>query len=242
MGMESQRKDGAAGADAKGQKVVKLIREIMVAARLCGPDPAANPRLAAAVEKTRKASVRGETIERAIRRGSGQADAEEGADYELVTFAGFAPHRVPVVVECLTEDPRRTTAEIRELFAAGSLGLPRTIDSFFHRLGVVEAVHADPHRDAREEAARADVRAIEPLAAREIPAGWSGARFLTEIDDIHVVTRVLRAGGWNVLVSEVRYRPRDPVELDEPARCHVLEFLGALDGHAEVHRVYAALK
>jgi YebC/PmpR family DNA-binding regulatory protein len=236
MGMDRKQSD----AETKGQKVVKLIREIMVAARLCGPDPAANPRLAHAVEKTRKAAVRGETIERAIRKGSGQAD--EKAGYELVTYTGFTPHQVPVVVECLTENPSRTTAEIQSLFRTGSLGLPRSVDTFFHRLGVVEAVHADPDRDARAEAARADVRAIEPLTAREIPAGWSGARFLTEIDDIDVVTRVLRAGGWNVLVSEVRYRPRDPAELDEAARREVADFLAALESHDEVHRVYAALK
>src|SRR2546421_7116244 len=93
--------------------VAKLVREIMVAAKLGGPDPDMNPRLAAAVEKAKKASVYKDTIERAIKKGSGQTD--DKVNFELVTYEGFAPHKVPVVVECLTTAaiaPRRRFAII----------------------------------------------------------------------------------------------------------------------------------
>src|SRR6185437_15702523 len=90
-----------ANAQKKGQMVVKLVREIMVAAKLGGPDPDLNPRLAAAVEKARKNSVYRDTIERAIKKGAGLLD--EKVTFETVIYEGFAPHKVPVVVECLTD-------------------------------------------------------------------------------------------------------------------------------------------
>src|SRR5213082_3813079 len=121
--------------------VVKLVREIIVAAKLGGADADSNPRLAAAVEKARKASVYRDTIERAIKKGSGQTD--EKITYELVTYEGFAPHKVPIVVECLTDNRNRTAPEIRNLFRAGSLGAPGSVGFFFDHKGVVEATHPD---------------------------------------------------------------------------------------------------
>src|SRR5881392_821146 len=113
----------------------KLVRELMVAAKLGGPDPDLNPRLAAAVEKARKASVYRDTIERAIKKGSGQTD--DKVNFELVTYEGFGPHKVPVIVECLTDNRNRTAPDIRKLFQAGSLGQPGSVGFFFNHLGVV---------------------------------------------------------------------------------------------------------
>src|SRR5207244_8186396 len=106
MGAQWKQAGREANAQKKGQMVVKLVREILVAAKLGGPDPDLNARLAAAVEAARKASVPRDTIERAIRKGSGQTD--EKVAYELITYEGFATHRVPVFVECLTDHPYRT--------------------------------------------------------------------------------------------------------------------------------------
>src|ERR1051325_91434 len=116
--------------------VVKLVREIMVASKLGCGDPDSNARLAAAVEKTRKRSVTRDTIERAIKKGAGVTD--EKIVFELVTYEGFAPHKVPIVVECLTDNRNRTAPEIRSLFKAGSLGQPGSMAFFFDRFGVVE--------------------------------------------------------------------------------------------------------
>ena len=102
MGAQWKQAGREANAQKKGQLVVKLVREIMVAAKLGGPDPDLNARLAAAVEKARKASVYRDTIERAIKKGAGLLD--EKINFETVTYEGFAPHKVPVVVECVTDN------------------------------------------------------------------------------------------------------------------------------------------
>src|SRR5206468_10052109 len=130
MGAQWKQAGREANAQKKGQLVNKLVREIMVAAKLGGGDPDSNPRLAAAIEKARKASVYRDTIERAVKKGSGQTD--DKVTFDLITFEGFAPHKVPVVVECLTDNRNRTAPEIRNIFKAGSLGQPGSVAFFFN--------------------------------------------------------------------------------------------------------------
>jgi YebC/PmpR family DNA-binding regulatory protein len=220
--------------------VVKLVREIMVAAKLGGPEPDLNARLAAAIEKARKASVYRDTIERAIKKGAGIGD--EKIEYELVTYEGFAPHKVPVIVECLTDNRNRTAPEIRRLFLAGSLGQPGSVGFFFTHMGVVEATHADANRDADTDAIESGAQEVEALEAEDVPEGQKGARFITEIKDLDHVTKALKAAGWTVIASEIRYLAKSFPELSESARKDVASFLTTLDDHDDVHRVYAALK
>src|SRR5882757_2087718 len=184
MGAQWKQAGREANAQKKGQLVNKLVREIMVAAKLGGADPDLNPRLAAAVEKARKASVYRDTIERAIKKGSGQT--EEKVNFETVVYEGFAPHKVPVVVECLTDNRNRTAPEIRNLFKAGSRGQPGSVAFFFNHVGVVEATHGDQSRDADTDAIEAGAQEVEPLEADEVPEGHKGARFITEIKDLDV--------------------------------------------------------
>jgi len=240
MGAQWKQSGREASAQKKGQMVAKLVREIMVAAKLGGADPDLNPRLAAAVEKARKASVYRDTIERAIKKGSGQT--EEKVNFELITYEGFAPHKVPVIVECLTDSRNRTAPEIRNLFKAGSLGQPGSVAFFFNHLGVVEATHNEAGRDAEADAIEAGAQEIEALEGDEVPDGQKGARFLTEIKDLDHVSKALKAAGWTILSSEIRYLAKNFAELSEAARKDVTGFLNALDDHDDVHRVYAALK
>jgi YebC/PmpR family DNA-binding regulatory protein len=212
----------------------------MVAAKLGGADPDLNPRLAAAVEKAKKASVYRDTIERAIKKGSGQT--EEKVNFETVVYEGFAPHKVPVVVECLTDNRNRTAPEIRNIFKAGSLGQPGSVAFFFNHLGVVEATHTDANRDAEGDAIEAGAQEFEPLEAEDTPEGTKGARFLTEIKDLDGVSKALKAAGWNVTAAEIRYIAKNFTEVTPAARKEVEAFLNALDDHDDVHRVYAALK
>src|SRR5437868_14177110 len=158
--------------------VVKLVREIIVAAKLGGADPDSNARLAAAVEKARKGSVTRDTIERSIKKGAGLTD--EKVVFELITYEGFGPHKVPVVVECLTDNRNRTAPEIRTLFKAGSMGQPGSVAFFFNRSGVVEGTHKEQNRDPESDAIEAGAQEVEPLEPEEIPEGQQGARFLTE--------------------------------------------------------------
>lgn len=240
MGAQWKQAGREANAQKKGQLVNKLVREIAVAAKLGGPDPDSNPRLQAAVEKARKASVYRDTIERAIKKGSGQGD--DKMTFELVTYEGFAPHKVPVVIECLTDNRHRTAPEIRNIFKAGSLGSPGSVGFFFNRLGVVEATHPDSKREAETDAIELGAQEIEPLEPEEIPEGQQGARFLTEIKDLDTFSKALKAAGWNIVSSEIRYLAKTFPELDPAARKEVADFLNALDDHDDVHRVYAAMK
>src|SRR5208283_5026734 len=96
---------------------------------------------------------------------------EEKVNIETVVYEGFAPHKVPVVVECLTDNRNRTAPEIRNLFKAGSLGQPGSVAFFFNHCGVVEATHAGASRDAEGDAIEAGAQEIEPLEAEEVPAG-----------------------------------------------------------------------
>jgi len=113
---------------------------------------------------------------------------------------------------------------------------------FFNHLGVVEATHPDANRDAEADAIEAGAQEIEPLEAEEVPAGQKGARFLTEIKDLDHVSKALKAAGWNVIASEIRYLAKNFVEVSEAARKDVMDFLNALDDHDDVHRVYAAVR
>lgn len=240
MGAQWKQAGREANAQKKGQLVVKLVREITVAAKLGGADPELNARLAAAVEKAKKASVYRDTIERAIKKGAGLTD--EVVNYELVTYEGFAPHKVPVIVECLTDNRNRTAPEIRNLFKAGSLGQPGSVGFFFNHLGVVEATHAEAGRDAEADAIEAGAQEVEPLEAEETPAGTKGARFITEIKDLDAVAKHLKKDGWNIVASEIRYLAKNFTELPAASRKEVGDFLTALDDHDDVHRVYAAMK
>ena len=240
MGAQWKQAGREANAQKRGQMVAKLVREIMVAAKLGGPDPDLNARLAVAMEKARKGSVTRDTIERAVKKGAGLT--EEKVIFELVAYEGFAPHKVPVVVECLTDNRNRTAPEIRNIFKAGSLGAPGSVAFFFNHLGVVEATCPDLKRDAEGDAIEAGAQEVEPLEAEEIPEGHSGARFLTEMKDLDHVAKALKAAGWTIIASEMRYLAKTFPELSEAHRKEVADFLNALDDHEDVHHVYAAMK
>jgi YebC/PmpR family DNA-binding regulatory protein len=240
MGAQWKQAGREANAQKKGQIVGKLVREIMVAAKLGGADPDGNARLHVAVDKARKASVYRDTIERAIKKGAGLLD--EKVEFETVIYEGFGPHKVPVIVECLTDNRNRTAPDIRRLFLNGQLGQPGSMSFFFDRLGVVEATHTDKSRDAEGDAIEAGAQNVEALEAEEIPEGSQGARFLTEVKDLATASTWLKQNGWSISASEIRFVAKNPTELAEPARADVVSFLNDLDDHDDVHRVYAGLK
>ena len=240
MGAQWKQAGREANAQKRGQMVAKLVREIMVAAKLGGADPDLNARLAAASEKARKGSVPRDTIERAVKKGAGLT--EEKIVFEVVTFEGFAPHKVPVIVECLTENRNRTAPEVRHIFKAGTLGQRGSFAFFFYHCGVVVATHADANRDAEGDAIEAGAQEVEPLEAEEVSEGQKGARFLTDLKDLDAVSKFLKAAGWKVTASEMRYLAKSFPELSDAHRKEVAEFLNALDDHDDVHRVYAAMK
>src|SRR5438045_9796616 len=145
----------------KGQVVGKLVKEILVAPKLGGAEPAGNPRLAAVVDKARKASVTRDVIERAIKKGAGIGN--DKLVMEHVVFEGYAPHKVPVIVEILTDNNNRTAPEIRGLFKKGQLGQPGSNKFLFEHVGLVEAHHPEAAADLEGAAIEAGANEVEQL-------------------------------------------------------------------------------
>lgn len=227
----------------KGQAVGKIVKEITVAAKLGGADPAANARLFAAVEKARKQSVTRDVIERAIKKGAGVGG--EKLTLEHIVFEGYAPHKVPVIVEAMTDNHQRTTAEIRVLFRRGQLGSAGSNKFLFDHVGLVEGHQADASVDLEGTAIEAGANEVEPLNHSQnddIPEDRTGARFITDRTAVHAVSTWLTGHGWTVITSEPGYIAKSYPELDDAQRADVGEFLQALEDHDDVHRVWAAVK
>src|SRR5438067_2116794 len=200
----------------KGQATQKLVKEIMVAAKTGGGDPGGNARLAAAVEKARKASVSRDVIERAIKKGAGIGD--EKLVIEHVVFEGYAPHKVPLIIEVFTDNNNRTAPEIRSIFSkkGGQFGAPGSNKFLFDHVGLVEAYHTDVGADIEAAAIEAGAQNVESLSHSEnddIPENVAGARFITERADLHAVSQWLAQNGWTVVTSELGCVPKNFPEL-----------------------------
>lgn len=227
----------------KGQLVGKLVKEITVAAKLGGGDPAANARLFAAIEKAKKASVTRDVIERAIAKGAGTGGDKSSLDH--VAFEGYAPHKVPVIVEVYTDNQQRTAPEIRVLFKKGVLGAAGSNKFLFDHVGLVEAHTAAAGTDLEAAAIEAGANDFEPLTHAQnddIPEGATGARFITDRTAVHTVSTWLKANGWHVVTAEIGYVAKQFPELTDAQRAEVGEFLQELEDHDDVQRVWAALK
>jgi len=221
----------------------KLVKEISVAAKLGGADPAGNARLFAAIEKAKKESVSRDVIQRAINKGAGIGD--EKMVMEHVVFEGYAPHKVPVIVECLTDNQNRTAPEIRVIFKSGQLGASGSNKFLFDHVGLVEAHTAKAGADIEEAAIEAGANEVEPLTHEQnddIPAEATGARFITDRAQTGAVSKWLASNGWTVITSELGYVPKNVPTLSEQQMAEVGEFLQTLDDHDDVHRVWAAVK
>ncbi|MDB6067677.1 MAG: putative transcriptional regulatory protein [Pedosphaera sp.] len=240
MGAQWKQAGRVANSTKRGAMIGKLVKEILVAAKLGDPHPENNARLWVAVEAAKKHSVPRDTIDRAIKKGAGLLD--EKVTYELVTYEGFAPSKVPVIVECLTENRNRTAPEIRQLFKLGQFGAPGSVAFMFDRWGIVEANHADKTQDIEGAAIEAGAQEVQPMDGEDVPENHVGARFLCNPTDLDAVSKYLSKAKWVITTSEMSYLAKNYVELSEEQKKEVSDFLNALDEHDDVHRVYTALK
>lgn len=235
MGAQWKAKHKDLAANAKGRLFGKLAKEIMIAAR-SGADPASNARLRLVVEQARKVSMPKDTLDRAIKKGAGLTG--EAVNFEHVIYEGFAPHQVPVMVECLTDNVNRTAPEMRVLFRKGQLGTSGSVSWDFDHLGMIEAEPARPDADA-------EVAAIEAGAQDFEPAGENGATvFLTDPTDLDLVSRALPAQGFTVLSAKLGYKPKNPVDPASLSAEHLEEvevFLAAIDANDDVQNVFVGL-
>jgi YebC/PmpR family DNA-binding regulatory protein len=233
MGAQWKHKGRTEHAAAKGRLFTKLVKELIVSAKAGGADPGTNPRLRMAMDAAKKASMPRDTLERAIKKGAGLLD--EPVNYELVTYEGFAPHQVPVIVECLTENKTRTAANIRLLFRKGQIATSGAVSWDFNRLGIIEATPPEAGADAETAAIEAGAQELEP--------GEEGAtRFLTAPTDLDTVSRALTGMGWTVSSQNLAWVAKNPVALEGEARAEVEAFLEAMDGDDDVQSIYVGLK
>ncbi|CAN5566931.1 YebC/PmpR family DNA-binding transcriptional regulator [soil metagenome] len=234
MGAQWKAKGKDLAANARGRLFGKLSKDIMIAARN-GADPASNARLRLVVEQARKVSMPKETLDRAIKKGAGLTG--ETVHFEHVIYEGFAPHQVPVMVECLTDNVNRAASEMRVLFRKGQLGSSGSVSWDFAHVGMIEAeplaAGADP-----------ELAAIE-AGAQDFEPGEEGATlFLTDPTDLDVVSRALPAQGFTVLSAKLGYKPKNPVDpasLSAGDLHEVEAFLAAIDDNDDVQNVYVGL-
>lgn len=231
MGAQWKTKVKETANNAKGKIFTKLAREIMVAAR-AGADPDMNSHLRLAIEQAKKASMPKDTLERAIKKGAGLLD--EHVTYEKLTYEGFAPHRVPVIVECLTDNINRTISNIRSLFRKGQLGASGSVAWNFDYLGMIEALPNAPDTDP-------EVAAIEAGASDFEPGENGTTLFLTDPVELDAVSRALPNFGFVVQSAQLAYRSKTPMVLGDAEREEVVAFLEAMDADEDVQNVYAGL-
>jgi YebC/PmpR family DNA-binding regulatory protein len=225
-----KHKKGAAD-QARGKLFAVLIRQIEVAARTGGGDVATNATLRTMVQKARDASLPVDTIQRAIRRGTGE---EEGVTYESVTYEGYAPGGVAVIVQALTDNRNRTSAEIKNLFSrnGGSFAEPGAVSWQFERKGIIDVDRAADEDELMLVAADA--------GAEDVQDGGDAWHVTTPPTELHAVRTAIEEGGYKVKSGDLTMIPTTVVELSKESQAKtVLHLMEVLEDHDDVEAVYA---
>ncbi len=220
-----------AAVDAKRGKIyTKLAREITVAAREGGGDPEFNPRLRTAIEKARKFNMPKENIERAIKRGTGEIG---GAAYEEVTYEGYGPGGVAVIVKCLTDNRNRAASEVRHAFSkhGGNLGTSGCVSWMFERKGVI-TISGDVDE---EELMMAAIEA----GAEDIKQDEGEFTVYTEPSNLEDVKKSLEESGIKVEEAKIDMIPQNTVRVEGETAMKVLKLLDALEDLDDVQEVYS---
>ncbi|RMA96172.1 YebC/PmpR family DNA-binding transcriptional regulator [Hydrogenothermus marinus] len=220
--------------DAKrGQIFTKLIREITIAARQGGGDPEFNPRLRIAIDKAKEHNMPAENIERAIKRGTGEL---EGVNYEEVSYEGYGPEGVAIIVECVTDNRNRTTGEIRHIFSkyGGNLGSSGCVSFLFEDKGVILV----PKDSITEE--EIFEKAIEAGAEDVITEDDNYYEIRTSPEDLYSVKENLEKEGINIEKAELTKIPTTTVEIKDPETAEkLMKLLDALEEQDDVQKVYS---
>ncbi len=225
-----RRKKGAADA-ARGKVFNRLIREISIAARLGGGDPAANPRLRTAVNNARGQNMPNKNIENAIMKGTGQL---EGVSYEEVTFEGYGPSGVAILIETMTDNRKRTVAEVRHVLtkAGGNLGATNSVNWMFNTRGIVtvprDAIGEDDLLEIVLEAGAEDVRSEDDM--HEVT---------TSLETFDDVRGALESKGITPESAELTKVPENTVKLEGDTAQKVLKLIDTLDDLDDTQHVYA---
>ncbi len=220
--------------DAKrGKLFAKLIKNVEVAARTGGGDPAGNPTLYDAIQKAKKNSVPNDNIDRAIRRGSGQGAG--GAQYETITYEGYGPGGVAVLVQCLTDNRNRAASDVRVEFTrnGGSMADPGSVSYLFSRKGVVLVSKT---RTLTEDDVLA---AVLDAGAEEVNDLGDSFEIVSEPGDMVAVRTALQNAGIDYESADAAFLPSVEIELDEEQAKRVFKMIDALEDSDDVQDVYA---
>ena len=220
--------------DAKrGKLFAKLIKNVEVAARTGGGDPAGNPTLYDAIQKAKKSSVPNDNIDRAVKRGSGQEAG--GAQYENITYEGYGPGGVAVLVECLTDNRNRAASDVRVAFTrnGGRMADPGSVAYLFNRKGVVLVGKT---RDMTED----DVLlAVLDAGAEEVNDQGEAFEVISEPSDMVAVRTALQDAGIDYESADIAFVPGSEIDLDEEHARRVFKLIDALEDSDDVQDVYA---
>ena len=210
----------------------KLIREITVAAREGGGDPQANPRLRLTMDKALSANMTKDTMERAIKRGSGEGGADH---YEEIRYEGYAPGGVAILVDCMTDNPTRTVAEVRHAFSknGGNLGTSGSVSYLFQRRGEIAI-------DIRGDAALEDkiMEVALDAGADDVVTQADYVEVLTAPESFLAVKQAIEAAGLKPFRADVAMRPASMVALDGEANESVTKLIDWLEDLDDVQNVY----
>ncbi|HLQ54411.1 MAG TPA: YebC/PmpR family DNA-binding transcriptional regulator [Streptosporangiaceae bacterium] len=217
----------------RGKLFAKLIKNVEVAARTGGADPAGNPTLYDAVQKAKRNSVPNDNIDRAIRRGAGLEAG--GAAYEPVTYEGYAPGGVAVLVECLTDNRHRAAADVRTALTrnGGSMADPGSVSYLFNRKGVViVGKAAGPAEDDL-------LAAVLDAGAEEVTDLGESFEVVSDAADLVAVRTALQQAGIDYESAEAAFLPSVEVPLDEEQARRVFRLIEAIEDSDDVQDVYA---
>ncbi len=220
-----------AAQDAKRGKVfTKIIREIVVAAKLGGGVPEDNPRLRAVMDKALAANMKKDTIEKAIARGTGDGD---DSSYEEVTYEGYGSGGVAVLVECMTDNRNRTVAEVRHAFSkrGGNLGTDGSVAYLFSRVGLI-SFEPGADEDALMEAA------LEAGADDLVTNDDGSIDIYTPWEEFTAVKNAIIEAGFEPANAEVTMKPATTVELDQSGAATILGMIDMLEDLDDVQNVY----
>jgi YebC/PmpR family DNA-binding regulatory protein len=227
-----QIKHYKAAADAKrGALFTKLIREITMAAKIGGGDPTGNARLRLAIETARSNSMPKENIERAIKKGTGEL---EGVDYQEVTYEGYGPGGVALMIDAVTDNPTRTVAEVRSKMTrlGGNLGAPNSVAWMFEKKGQIYVDAAKHDEDSLMEAA---------LDAGADDVQRDDSRFVvsTSPTDLHAVQSSLKTKGIGIEEAELAMVPKTTVKVNGKDAESLLKLLETIEDLDDVQKVWA---
>jgi YebC/PmpR family DNA-binding regulatory protein len=217
----------------RGKLFAKLIKNVEVAARTGGGDPAGNPTLYDAIQKAKKSSVPNDNIDRAVRRGSGQEAG--GATYENITYEGYAPGGVAVLVECLTDNRNRAASDVRVAFTrnGGALADPGSVSYLFNRKGVVIV---NKTGTVSEDDV---VGAVLDAGAEEVNDLGDSFEVTSEATDVVAVRSALQDAGIDYESADIAFVPTMEVPIDEDQAKRVFRVIDALEDSDDVQDVYA---